>query len=55
MLRDGYTWQDVATIRRTTPQQMIEDLAAVAALGHAVVPDWAPDADLRQQLASRIG
>ncbi|TVQ01164.1 MAG: RecQ family ATP-dependent DNA helicase [Planctomycetaceae bacterium] len=55
MLRDGYTWHDVATIRRTTPQQMIEDLAAVAALGHPVVPDWAPDADLRQQLASRIG
>lgn len=55
MLQDGYAWHDVASIRRTTSERMIDDLLALAANGYPVVPEWVPNPELRQRLAERLG
>jgi ATP-dependent DNA helicase RecQ len=54
MLRDGYTWHDVAAIRRATPRQLLDDLITVSQAGHPVNPDWVEDASLRAELQARL-
>ncbi len=54
MLQDGYAWHDVASIRRTTSERMLDDLLALAANGYPVVPEWVPNPELRQRLAGRL-
>jgi hypothetical protein len=54
MLRDGYTWHDVAAIRRATPRQLLDDLFTVSDAGHPVNPDWVEDPSLRAELLARL-
>ena len=54
MLRDGYSWHDVAAIRRATPRQLLDDLFTVSDAGHPVNPDWVEDPSLRAELLARL-
>ena len=42
MLRDGYTWQEVAAIRRKSTEQIQDDLQAAARSGKSINPNWLP-------------
>ena len=55
MLRDGYTWDDVALIRRKDADAILQDLTVAAEAGHEVRPSWAATAEQRQRLEKLSG
>ena len=54
MLRDGYPWDNVMSIRRKTSDAVLEDLILTAAAGHDVDLKWAGDGDRRLKLEQRL-
>jgi len=54
MLRDGYGWDDVKSIRRKSGDAVVDDLIAAARKGHDIQTSWIGDLAMRERLESEL-
>jgi ATP-dependent DNA helicase RecQ len=54
MLRDGYAWENVMSIRRKSSEAILEDLLITAKSGHDIDIKWAGDGEMKLKLEQRL-